>query len=149
MSSWLTTTIVCNTVGHIDHNLLMPDYPCFSMKIYANKLTFAAVELIWTIPTVISAVAAVLLRNAFVILTRYLSDVTSTLENKRNVWTKWSPAVFLWITPSLSKTSRTTVHLVCAVSTVINAVTLPEHGLTQAIFTRDILWVALWEGRRI
>lgn len=39
------------------------------MKIYANKLTVAAFELIRTIPTVVIAVAMLLLRNAFVILT--------------------------------------------------------------------------------
>lgn len=38
--------------------------------------------------------------------------------------------------------SLTTVQLVCLVSTVVYAVTFPEHGLTQAILTTDILWLA-------
>lgn len=39
-----------------------------------------------------------------------------------------------------------TVELICAVSTVINAITFPEHGLTQSVFTGDVLRIALWRA---
>lgn len=54
--------------------------------------TSPTVELIRTIPTVVSVVTAALLRNTFVVLTRELSGFTSTFENRGNseAWV-WKP----------------------------------------------------------
>lgn len=40
----------------------------------------------------------------------------------------------------------TTVQLIRAVSTVVDTIAFPEPGLTQSIFTGDILGIALWRG---
>lgn len=45
-----------------------------------------------------------------------------------------------------SRQVLTTVQLIRAVSAVVDTITFPEHGLTQSIFTSDILGIALWRG---
>lgn len=62
---------------------------------------------------------------------------------------KRSESLSCKICPPPVPASLTTVQLICAVSTVINAITFPEHGLTQSIFTTDILCPALWGGKQI
>lgn len=39
-----------------------------------------------------------------------------------------------------------TIQLICVVSTVIHAITFPEHGLTESISTTNISGTAAWEG---
>lgn len=43
----------------------------------------------------------------------------------------------------------TAVLLVCIVSAIVNAVTFPEHGLTQFVFAMDRIWFALWKGNTL